>query len=263
MVTRTSDNGPAAAPTRRTSRLRRAVVVVLALLAAWQIFASFLWIAPPSGVRQLVPGNLLHGYMIPLQGQSWSVFAPAPINGDYRLQVRAWVSGKDDAYATPWVDATAVELTMFTHHLFPPRAAIQSTELASRFKGAYDKLNADHKVIVKLGYFDGDDWQQRLEKKLDSYGAEANVAAYLKQEHMIDAYATQVAYAMWGDDVTRVQWVVSRRNVVPFAERNDDDVERPDPQIALTGWRGLVEEKGQSREHFRQVFRDAYSEVTQ
>src|SRR5690606_6227899 len=38
------------------------------------------------------------------------------------------------------------------------------------------------------------------------------------------AYATQVAFAIWGEDQgQRVQHEVSRQNVIPFAERNDPD----------------------------------------
>jgi len=219
-----------------------------------------LWIAPVSGLRAVVPGNLLHDYMIPMNGQSWSVFAPAPINGDYRLQVRAYVDNGGSSYATPWVDATKVETSMLTHHLFPPRAAIQSTELASRFKSSYDDLTADHKVIVKLGYFKGDDWEKRLTAKLNSYGDQPAVEAYMAEEHEITAYSTQVAYALWGSKVSRVQFVVSRRNVVPYAQRNNAHAQRPAAQVALTGWRGTTEEPGQSRADFASVFRKAYAE---
>ena len=244
-------------------RARRSVVAILALAAAWHIFATFLWIAPVSGLRAAVPGNLLHSYMIPMNGQSWSVFAPAPINGDYRLQVRAHVQNGTSSYTTPWVDATKVETSMLTHHLFPPRAAIQSTELASRFKSSYDKLTTDHKVVVKLGYFEGDHWEQRLTAKLDSYGGQSAVHSYMHEEHELTAFSTQVAYALWGAKVTRIQFVVSRRNVVPYGERNDPHAQRPAPQVALTGWRGTVEEAGQSRSDFASVFRKAYAESGQ
>jgi len=201
--------------------------------------------------------------MIPMNGQSWSVFAPAPINGDYRLQVRAYVQNGTSSYTTPWVDATEVETSMLTHHLFPPRASIQSTELASRFKSSYDKLTADHKVVVKLGYFESDDWEQRLTSKLGSYGAQSAVDSYMREEHELSAYSTQVAYALWGTKVSRIQFVVSRRNVVPYGDRDDPHARRPAPQVALTGWRGTVEEAGQSRSDFASVFRKAYAESGQ
>lgn len=254
------------APASRTAR--RAVVRVFLILAslftAWHIFATFLWIAPPSGLRQAIPAHALRSYMIPMFGQSWSVFAPEPINGDYRLQVRAEVvDAGGQPHVTGWVDATAAELAMLHHHLFPPRGAIQSSELASRFKGSWDDLSADHKKIVELGYFRGADWPTRLSSKLYSYGGAEVVKPYLDDEHVLTAYATQVAYATWGDRVLRVQFVVSRQNVIPFAQRNNPGAKRPAVQVAPTGWRGMVEEPGQSRDAFGRTFRRALKESGQ
>lgn len=241
--------------------VRRIVIIIAAAFAAWHIFATFLWIAPPSGLRQIVPGTILHDYMIPLQGQSWSVFAPEPINGDHRLEVRAIVVSKGaDARTTEWVDATAAELSMSQHHLFPPRAAIQSAEMASRFKGAYDDLSADQRKIVALGYYKGADWRTRMTDKIKSYGDGKAVTDYLAVDREVNAYATQVAYAVWGDDVVYVQFAISRQNVIPFAQRNDPDAKRPALQKAPTGWRGVIEEPGQSRENFGKTFRRALAE---
>lgn len=253
---------PARSPRRR--RLIRLFVVVAAAFTVWHVLATFLWIAPPSGLRQAIPGTMLRSYMIPMFGQSWSVFAPEPINGDHRLQVRAEVAdGPGQTHTTKWVDATSAELSMLQHHLTPPRGAIQSTELASRYKGDWDDLTPDHKAIVRLGYFDGTDWADRLSAKLTSYGGRKVVKPYLETEHVVTAYATQVAYATWGDDVVRVQFVVSRQNVIPFAERNNPAAQRPGVQVATTGWRGVVEEPGQNRDAFGRTFRQALAESGQ
>lgn len=254
-------------PTGSSSRRRgliRAFMVVAAAFTVWHVLATFLWIAPPSGLRQAIPGTALRSYMIPMFGQSWSVFAPEPINGDYRLQVRAVVAdGPGQTHTTRWVDATSAELSLLQHHLAPPRAAIQSTELASRYKGDFDDLTDDHKAIVKLGYFNDIDWPSRLRAKLTSYGGAKVVEPYLETEHVITAYATQVAYATWGDDVVRVQFVVSRQNVIPFAQRNDPTAKRPAAQVAVTGWRGVLEETGQNRDAFRRTFRQTLDESGQ
>jgi len=239
------------------------VLVVVAIFAAWQIFATFLWIAPASGLRQIVPGDLLRSYMIPMQGQSWSVFAPEPINGDYRLQVRAEVTENGTTRTTDWVDATAAELSMLTHNLAPPRAAIQSSELASRFKGAFDELSEEQQEVAALGFYQGDDWRERLSDGLAAAGDQAVAGRYIEAERTALAYSTQVAYAMWGDGVDHVQFVVSRQNVIPFAQRNDPDAERPAVQPAPLGWRGTLEEPGQSRENFARVFRTAVEESGQ
>jgi hypothetical protein len=83
-------------------------------------------------------------------------------------------------------------------------------------------------------------------------------------EHLATAYATQVAYAIWGADaVVEVQYRVSRQNVVPFAQRNNPNAQRPDPTFSTTGWRLPIEEEGQSREDFADVFRTQFERTQQ
>src|SRR5690625_2115613 len=86
-----SDHEEAAQPVarRRLGAVKRTVTLVAVLFTAFHVFATFLCIAPSSPLRDVVPGNALQSYMIPMFGQSWSVFAPEPINGDYRLQIRS------------------------------------------------------------------------------------------------------------------------------------------------------------------------------
>ncbi|MVA74533.1 hypothetical protein GC722_00555 [Auraticoccus sp. F435] len=241
----------------------RALVALAAAITAFHIFSTFLWIAPASGLRQLYPPGVLQGWMIPMFGQSWSVFAPEPINGDYRLQVRATVAEGGEERSTEWVDATAAEISMIQHNLTPPRAGIQSTELASRFKGAWDDLSTEQKDVAELGFYKGGDWEPRLRQALLAAGDTDEAREYLEIEHSTTAYATQVAYAAFGDQVVAVQFVVSRQNVVPFAQRHDAGAERPPVQPAPIGFRGPVEEPGQDRDNFTEVFREALEESGQ
>lgn len=243
---------------KKRSPLVRGVMVALSLITAWHIFASFLWIAPYSPMREIPTQQVLSGYMIPLFGQSWSVFAPEPINGDYSFKVRAIVDDEDGGLVeTEWVDATAVELTMVQYNLFPPRAGLQAAEVASQLKSEYDALTADHKTVVTQNYVAAD-WEALLEDDLSVYDEPDLVDDYMTVEHMATAYATQVALAVWGDDVVQVQYEVSRQNVIPFAERNNPDAEQPSVQIVSTGWRGLTKNPGQSDEAFAAVFHRVY-----
>lgn len=67
-----------------------------------------------------------------------------------------------------------------------------------------------------------------------------STTAYMAEEHLSTAYATQVAYAIWGADaVVKVQYRVSRQNVIPYKDRNDPSAQRPDPTFSTTGWRLL------------------------
>ncbi|WP_416445489.1 DUF5819 family protein [Leucobacter sp. HNU] len=234
---------------------------LLILLTAWHIFASFLWIYPPSPLRQLVPDGALSGYMLPFFGQSWSVFAPEPINGDYHFNVRAVVKAKDGEKETGWVSATEVELSMVINHPFPPRAGIQAEELASMQKSAWDQLDESQQSIAASNYYKGN-WQARMKSALNVESDKVYlVDEYMARERQATAYATQVAKAIWGDDVLRVQYRVSRQNVVPFIDRNSPNAERPAPQVVETGWRGLLVEKGQNTERFMEVFRSQYERM--
>ena len=238
--------------------VKRIIIVLAVLCTGFHVFASFLWIAPSSQLRDVVPGDMLHGYMIPMFGQSWSVFAPNPINGDYRLQVRAVVGDGGQAKTTGWVNATDAEMALHMRHLFPPRGAMSATDISSRFKNAFDKLNSSQQEVAGLGYYKGDDWRQRLEDALRKNAGKDQkkqvVSRFIEIDGIATAYASQVAYAMWGTDIKQVQFVVSRQNVIPFDQRNNPRAERPAPKVAPTGWRGVTEEPGQSRKNFAATF---------
>lgn len=250
---------------QRTRPLTRLGSTLLVLFAGWHIFASFLWISPHSELRTIVPGNALSTYMLPWFGQSWSVFAPEPINGDYRLEVRAIIdtgsaTADSEGYeATDWVDATEVEISKARYNLFPPRAAILSTQQATKLLNSWKELKPEQREIAALGYYEGDRWLARMHDAMVEFGDEQKVTNYIVQERYTTAYATQVAYAVWGEEnVGQVQFRVSRQNIVPFAERHNPDAERPAPQIANTGWRGVIVLSGQSNEDFEKSFMASY-----
>jgi hypothetical protein len=255
-------------------RKRPIVVKIFAALAVvvtvWHVFASFLWIFPPSPLRQLAPTGALSSYMLPMFGQSWTVFAPEPINGDYHFNVRAVIVGTGgEEVETKWVSANGAELSSVINNLFPPRAGIQAEELASDYMNAWRNLNGGQRDVVADDLL-GEEWRLMLTNDLEALSVDETstetdavqspvvVEKFLKVEGKAMAYATQVAKAMWGDDVIRVQFRVSRQNVVPFAERNDPGAERPEPSIVLPGWREPHVVEGQDEEAFARVFQKLY-----
>lgn len=266
---------------RRPKAWVRIVALLATLFTAWHVFASFLWIAPYSeNAREVVPGDLLTNYMIPFFGQSWSVFAPEPINGDYHFNVRAVIEDENgEESETGWVSATDVELSMIQYNLTPPRAGIQSSEVASSYKDAFDRMQDVDRTII-AGDFAVDDWEVGLRAALEKQGDAAEKAAgdaapavdpavreeqideLLYEEHRSTAYATQVAKAIWGDGVKRVQYRVSRQNIIPFEQRHNPDAQRPEPMVVLPGWRGLVVEPGQNEGDFAEVFRGQFERIT-
>lgn len=246
---------------KRRSTQIRITLVGACVFVAWHIFASFLWIAPYSPLREVVPGNALSSYMLPMFGQSWSVFAPEPINGDYRLSVRAVIEKDGEEVATEWVDATEVEISMIQYNLFPPRAGIGGVEVASQLKGAFDALSDEQKKVAGLNYFKPE-WDARLAEGLEDAGDAELAEAFVTAEQQAIAYSTQVAYAVWGEEnVTRLQYHVTRQNVIPFAERNNPEAERPGLQHVETGWRGTVVREGQSNEAFANTFMKQYNRI--
>ncbi len=245
----------------KPTRIVRLVAFLACVLCLWHVLASFLWIAPYSALREVPTQKALASYMLPMFGQSWSVFAPEPINGDYHFNVRAVLDADGEEITTGWVSATDVELSMIRYNLFPPRAGIQSTEVASSLAGAYGDLNAQQQAVAALDFAE-DGWEDWMIRSFDNLeGDNPSVANYMEREHMATAYATQVAYAIWGDNVEQVQYRVSRQNVVPFAQRHNANAQRPDPTFSTTGWRGPIEEPGQSRTDFRDVFRAQFEKV--
>lgn len=242
--------------TKRRSLVVRLVALPCILIALWHIFASFLWISPPSQLRNLVPGNALTSYMIPFFGQSWSVFAPAPINGDLILKVRAEVHEDGKITTTKWIDASAAELSMSHHNLFPPRAANLATQQAMEYKNAYDALTPSQQTVVGYGYYKGDDWLKRYETSLTGIANSEQTKIFLQKERHTTAYATQVARAVWGDGVTYVQFQVSRQNVIPFAERHNPDATKPPVQLVNSGWRGTYAFADQNEREFAGIFKN-------
>ncbi|MBO9625538.1 MAG: hypothetical protein J7484_04090 [Microbacterium sp.] len=254
------DAGATAASRPRPSWWVKLIALAACLFTLWHVFASFLWIAPYSALREIPTQDVLSGYMLPMFGQSWSVFAPEPINGDYHFNVRAVIEQDGEEIETGWVSATDVELSMIRYNLFPPRAGIQSSEVASGQMNAYNKLDADQQAVAALDFAkdDGEAWMTRTFDELEG-GDRPSAEAYIAKDHLATAYATQVAYAIWGADaVIRVQYRVSRQNVVPYAQRNDPDAQRPEPTFSTTGWRLPIEEEGQSREDFAATFRTQF-----
>ena len=236
--------------TQQNVAVRRGVLAALALLVVWRLFATFLWVAPRSEAREVVPDGVLSAYMLPLFGQSWSVFAPDPIQADYHLDVRALVETDGEQTTTDWVRPTDAELSLAHHNLFPPRAAKVASDHTTALYSAYRDLDDEDLEAVGWDWFEGD-WSARLAERLEGQGVSSR---YIDAERIVAAYATQVAHAVWGDDVIRVQFRVSRQAVIPFDQRNAPDAERPDPVVQTYGWRGLIENEGQSRDDFRAYF---------
>lgn len=237
----------------------RVIALVCTLLTAWHIFATFLWVAPNSALREAVPGNVLKTYMSTTFNQNWSVFAPKPIDSDSSFWVRAVVEGPDGAARTEWVETVRREMDLIHHNPFPARAAVASHQLASKYRSAFNGLSKKQKDMVGHHYYKGVDWTERLGEAFNDAaselgGSKSRTATFLAMEERAGAYATQVARAMWGENVRSIQYRVGRQGMIPFNRRNDPDAERPEPTCISTGWRGTTLMPGQNEEKFSEIF---------
>ena len=171
--------------------------------------------------------------MLPMFGQSWSVFAPKPVDGDYQFWVRARVDSGDGLTTTEWVDSVNREMDMIHHNLFPARVAVAGYELASDYRGAWQKLDGEQQEIVELSYFEGIDWESRLAVELKArskaISAEANdrTADFIECDELATAYATQVARALWGENVKKIQFKVGRQGYCAFCSAEQRNCQAP------------------------------------
>jgi hypothetical protein len=250
---------PETAATPRTSGGRRIVMHVSAglvgLFAVWHIVATSLYATPATPLRELVPNAAFIAYNYPMFDQNWSVFAPEPISANYELSVRSATLVDGQLVNTEWVNASKTELKLLRHNPLSPRAGYASYAQALGTNLAYKKLSEAEQAVVGQSYYEGDMWGQQLEDAMRSQGGSDpdTVNAYLKQEWVTVAYATQVAKAVWGDEALYVQYRISIDNSVPFASRHDDAAQRSLVTVD-SGWRGLVEREGQDDNHFADLF---------
>ncbi|WP_228282702.1 HTTM domain-containing protein [Brevibacterium atlanticum] len=153
---------------------------------------------------------------------------------------RAVVKISSGEEVTGWMRATDVELDHSTDKPFPPRSAGLGIGVASDLKGSWDDQPEDQKAIVKLDSFRGGDSVDRLTTKLREYeDPDGAVGGYLDSEHVATAYATQVARAVWGDDVRTASAKIDSANmeIVPLSTQARTAVARgwDRLEVLLTG----------------------------
>ncbi|WP_166848668.1 DUF5819 family protein [Isoptericola sp. BMS4] len=224
------------------------VAAALALVVLVHSAATALWIAPRNPVSQAA-AEPLGKVMDPMFQQSWSLFAPTPINVANSLEVRAFDA---DLNATEWVDVTDVEISAnFTHQLFPNRASRPTRMLAARAHAQFIKLTDDERHALG-GHYHHDAWPRLAEalEEADGSSSAARRRLVLAYDKTMAAYATEYVRATVTElDPVYVQFRVVRQRAAPYASR--DEV----PQaIAYTfGRRPMYEFSRQDSEAFREA----------
>lgn len=228
--------------------------VVLVLVAVHMFFTAVVNV-PSSDVKYgPLPGEAADSYVRPLFVQDYRIFAPNPASENRQLWVRAWVEdGSGERTETEWINATGVEIAEAHRRILRKHQTILGAE---RLMPAYRQLTDEQKEIVS-GNFHHEGGREELADALEDDGG---AAAFLQASDYVDAYATQVALAIWGEEHTilAVQARVVYAPVIRWADRNDPDAEPPASTYADLGWRELLEYPGQDREEFARTFRAWY-----
>lgn len=199
----------------------RILAIAVCALLAWHFLATATWNSAPNAVRATIGQQNLQAWMIPLFGQSWSVFAPNPGSVNQSLEVRAQIGDT----TTEWYSLTTRSAEHDVQgHLVPSRMYLNDFILADRFYDA--ALELPLAVRDRAGAdLENDEWWLALEEDLraaSSTDIDSKIESFLRYERTAMGLVSEVAIARWGSEVTAVQVRVVMTPVVRFAERGTD-----------------------------------------
>lgn len=226
----------------------KVIAGILGVCLAGHLAATALFIGPDNIARDQVR-EPLSAYMQPFFQQSWSLFAPTPIRTERSLYVRGWY---DAERHTEWVNVTELELeAAVEHNLLPSRAGIVTRRLATRVAQHHARINSDERRML-AGHYHSDAWDRLRERMMgaEERSSSARISYVLRYDRAITAYATQFAFARWGEDsgLKYVQFKTEDQKAAPFDARHSSA--QPEPNVREFGRRPMVEFDGQDRESF-------------
>jgi hypothetical protein len=226
---------------------------VLALVLSFHFTATALWVAPAAPLHDAM-APVLNPYMQPFFRQSWSIFAPNPVHGDYTFLIRArWTDRSTGQLRTSdWVDVTKREWSGILHNPLHPRSDMYTDELSRTLNRDQDNLIDNQGSIVAQDYSHSG-WGRLLADLSAQKGADPDLLeSYVRHERMAAAFATQYAYALWGPTVEAIQIRLKYTPVPDFEYRADKDAQ-PQSFFTYYGWRPTVVFAGQSQKYFAEV----------
>lgn len=235
--------------------------VAVCLVLAWHFLATYTWNASPNATREAIGDKALTAYMIPLFGQSWSVFAPNPGSTNQSLEVRALVDKDGVETETEWFSLTEFSTERDVQlHPIPSRMYLNNYILADRYFDSAMAIPENIRDVAGRDYF-GDSWGDPLRNDLlAAMGTteSANVDNFVNYELTVLGLVSEVAIARWGDDVTKVQVRIVKTPVVPFAERHTDAT--TESTYFVDGWRTPVRIPGLDTAVFQAKFSEGGNE---
>lgn len=204
---------------------QKRLMIVVAIGAALHSALLVLWLSPTNPVRDAFGGNNLAAYVDPYFQQSWADLEPSAQYVDESFRMRANVedleTGKN--HVTRWLDVTASEQAALRHAVPQARVHIIARRLATNLNGAMFSLSGEQRRLVTANYIQTP--ISTLERRLLDAGSDAAaVQNYLAYDRMAVRFATLYADALWDGKILEVQYLIGRRTVPAFAERDQSKV---------------------------------------
>lgn len=227
----------------------KVVAGMLGALVCAHLLATAVFVGPANAAKESF-GATLSSYMHPVFQQEWSLFAPTPISVEHSLLVRGWY---DEQTPTEWVNVTDAEVDgNILHSLAPSRAGIVTRRLAGHMSKQYRRVTADERVIL-AGDYHSNAWA-RMEQRmtaLDEHSSDARISYLLRLDRAMAAYATQFAWARWGDEagIRYVEFMIEESRAPRFDDRGGE----PSVTTREFGRRPLYTYDGQDADAFAEA----------
>ncbi|WP_166355451.1 DUF5819 family protein [Phytoactinopolyspora limicola] len=228
--------------------LARGIAFFLVGLLGIHFLMTFLWNAPDNPVKEALREEV-NGYIQPFFQQNWSLFAPNPVSSESELLLRARTEDPvtGDIRTTEWVSPTQLEWSVVRGNPAPSRVSRLSANMHRRLNSAWNRLNDEQKEIVADDYEDMDVWTPLADDLIEAQGGQTSsrVATIVRADRVASGYSTQVARALWGDDVVAVQFRLQRTPVPSWEDRFEPEPEEPHRIYREFGWRPVLVNDGQ------------------
>lgn len=230
----------------------RILVILVCALLGWHFLATYIWNATPNAVRAAIGQETLQSWMIPMFGQSWSVFAPNPGSVNQSLEVRAMI---DDSVTTEWYSLT----DRSTHedvqgHLIPSRMYLNDYILANRYYDAALAIPVEVRDVAGEEQTGVEWWTDLEDDMLAASGVETDtrVSEFVLYERTVLGLVTEAAIGRWGEGVSMVQVRIVKTPVVPFEQRMTDV--QTEVTSFTDGWRAPLRVEGITTATFTRMF---------
>lgn len=239
---------------RRYSTAAKVTAGIVSVFVAAHMILTLVYNVPSQEFKSTASAAVAKSYMEPLFVQDYKIFAPDPAGADHQLWVRAWSEDRDgEPWTSEWINVSAVELAEPYRKVLRKQLTIVGAE---RGMSGYQGLSDEQRDIASRNYHRSTLDALRTDLLTADPAATGRVDAFIRSSRYIDAYATQVAFALWGDEseIAAVQTRVVYDPVIRWSDRNDPEARRPAATITDTGWHPLLEYPGQDREAFASTF---------